>query len=319
MRYNTTEKVKYPDIKKLSAVTIHNGRFHADDVLCAALCQLINPEIKIIRTRNPEEFEGLCCDVGGGVYDHHPAEGQQKEKRKNGVYYAAIGKLWRDVGVAFCQKVCSRGNAIAISAYVDKYFLEPIDAKDNGLFGYKGYPRTICIPDIGVFNKISEEEDEDECFQTALSVAKSNLLTAVQMCRKYIIQDAAIKEAEEIVERAANKNLYDGVLFLPQSCMWEQPVSALGKKCLMVVMPEKGGYVAYGVPNDGSGTIRRCYFPKEWAIGIDAKKASGIPQMTFCYNPSGFMASFRGPGAKDAAIKACRIAVAKWRGETFVV
>ena len=87
----------------------------------------------------------------------------------------------------------------------------------------------------------------------------------------------------------------------------------------MVVMPEKGGYVAYGVPNDGSGTIRRCYFPKEWAIGTDAKKASGIPQMTFCYNPSGFMASFRGPGAKDAAIKACRIAVAKWRGETFVV
>lgn len=74
----------------------------------------------------------------------------------------------------------------------------------------------------------------------------------------------------------------------------------------MVVMPVKGGCVAYGVPCNGSRTIRNCYFPKEWAIGTDAREASGIPQMVFHYGSSGFMASFRGKSVKEAAIKEVR-------------
>ena len=81
---NVSEKIRYRDLKdrRISTITIHNGRFHADDVFCAALCQIINPKIQIIRTRDLNEFKGLCCDVGGGRYDHHPINGEDKEKRK---------------------------------------------------------------------------------------------------------------------------------------------------------------------------------------------------------------------------------------------
>ena len=69
---NVSEKIRYRDLKdrRISTITIHNGRFHADDVFCAALCQIINPKIQIFRTRDLNEFKGLCCDVGGGRYDH---------------------------------------------------------------------------------------------------------------------------------------------------------------------------------------------------------------------------------------------------------
>ena len=77
---NVSEKIRYRDLKdrRISTITIHNGRFHADDVFCAALCQIINPKIQIIRTRDLNEFKGLCCDVGGGRYDHHPINGARE-------------------------------------------------------------------------------------------------------------------------------------------------------------------------------------------------------------------------------------------------
>ena len=314
------EKIRYVDLKErhVEAVTVHGGRFHADDVCCVALCQLIQPSIKVVRTRDPDEYEGLCCDVGGGRYDHHPKQGEKKETRKNGVYYAAFGKLWRDIGMTFCKERFGKNNARTIMMYFDKYFIETIDAKDNGLFGYKGYPRTIPMLDVDIFNKLAVEETEAKCFDNAVEVAKISILHALNVCERYILQDAADKKAEQIVKSAV-ANMIDGVLILPQQCNWEKAASALGKSCLMVVLPEKNGYVAYGVPNDGPGSIRRCYFPKEWAVGTDAAKASGIPQMAFCYNPSGFMAAFRGCGAKEAAIKACRMAIAKRQGEQFVV
>lgn len=317
---NVSEKIRYRDLKdrRISTITIHNGRFHADDVFCAALCQIINPKIQIIRTRDLNEFKGLCCDVGGGRYDHHPINGEDKEKRKNGVYYAAFGKLWRDIGYDFCHDLFPKENYKDLFLYMDKYFIELIDAKDNGLFGYKGYPQTIVIPDFGIYNKLLNDEDENECFERALNIAKINFEQAINICLRYTAQDIAKKKACEIVKKSIG-NLDGGVLLLPQPCIWEQAVSSLGKKCLMVIMPEKNGYVAYGVPNDGPGSMRRCYFPKEWSVGANAEKISKIPQMTFCYNPSGFMAAFHGEGAKEAAIKACKIAIAKQKGESFII
>lgn len=38
----------------VKSITVHGGIFHADDVACAALLKLQYPDIKIIRTNNPD-------------------------------------------------------------------------------------------------------------------------------------------------------------------------------------------------------------------------------------------------------------------------
>lgn len=53
-------------------VGIHDGMFHADEVLALALLRLQQPELKWVRTRDPEVLSGtIRVDVGEGLLDHH--------------------------------------------------------------------------------------------------------------------------------------------------------------------------------------------------------------------------------------------------------
>ena len=73
-----------------SAIT-HAGKFHADDVFCAALLTYLNPNIQIKRVFElPEEYEGIAFDIGNGLYDHHQ---KNSRVRENGIPYAAFGLL----------------------------------------------------------------------------------------------------------------------------------------------------------------------------------------------------------------------------------
>ena len=53
-------------------VGIHDGAFHADEVLSLALLRLGQPGLQWIRTRDPEVLAGtIRVDVGEGLLDHH--------------------------------------------------------------------------------------------------------------------------------------------------------------------------------------------------------------------------------------------------------
>ena len=78
---------------QISKLIVHDGVFHADDVLCAAMARSLNPDVWIQRTRrlDPMDIElngnGVyIADVGGGKYDHHQPDAAVRE---DGAKYAA--------------------------------------------------------------------------------------------------------------------------------------------------------------------------------------------------------------------------------------
>ena len=86
---------KFSEIK---SVAIHDGVFHADDILCVALIDVIakkneNLEL-VIRSRDNKLIEkaDIACDIGFGEFDHHQ---DVKEFYENGIMYAACGKIAR--------------------------------------------------------------------------------------------------------------------------------------------------------------------------------------------------------------------------------
>lgn len=89
------------DFSNINTVVVHNGLFHADDTLTIAMLRTINPEIKVIRTRDPEiiaahqnKSTSIVADVGLGEYDHHQKDAKVRE---DGHKYAAAGLVYNDI------------------------------------------------------------------------------------------------------------------------------------------------------------------------------------------------------------------------------
>ena len=88
-------------------IYIHSGRFHADDVLFAAMASIAIQKHKktpiIKRTNDPDGIRGenvIVGDIGRGVYDHH-VEGENisvgAENNTEDHLAAACGLLYKDI------------------------------------------------------------------------------------------------------------------------------------------------------------------------------------------------------------------------------
>lgn len=122
----------------------HSSRFHADDVLSAALLKIsgIISDVSVIQRvgRVPQNFDGLAFDIGGGEFDHHQ---QDARVRPNGNKYAAFGLLWNAVGAEYIAGKYKTDIKTANDAAekFDVEFITPMDLSDN--FGTKKYPNTL--------------------------------------------------------------------------------------------------------------------------------------------------------------------------------
>ena len=122
----------------------HSSRFHADDVLSAALLKIsgIISDVSVIQRvgRVPQNFDGLAFDIGGGEFDHHQ---QDARVRPNGNKYAAFGLLWNAVGAEYIAGKYKTDikNANDAAEKFDVEFITPMDLSDN--FGTKKYPNTL--------------------------------------------------------------------------------------------------------------------------------------------------------------------------------
>lgn len=96
------------DPRNTKKVIIHDGRFHADDMMFAALAMVAaekcRNKVEIIRTSVlPEEYDAhtIVGDIGYGVYDHHtdlnglPSAGVANSEE--GTEPAACGLLYREI------------------------------------------------------------------------------------------------------------------------------------------------------------------------------------------------------------------------------
>lgn len=125
-------------------VVTHSSRFHADDILSAALLKIVGviPDVSVIQRvgRVPQDFNGLAFDIGGGEFDHHQ---QNARVRPTGEKYAAFGLLWNVVGAEYITNKYKTDIQTAKSAAekFDMDFVVPMDLSDN--FGTKMYPNTL--------------------------------------------------------------------------------------------------------------------------------------------------------------------------------
>lgn len=127
-----------------NGVVTHSSRFHADDILSAALLKIVGviPDISVIQRvgRIPQDFSGLAFDIGGGEFDHHQ---QNADIRATGEKYAAFGLLWNVLGIEYIINKYKTDLQTAKSS-AEKFdidFVIPMDLSDN--FGTKLYPNTL--------------------------------------------------------------------------------------------------------------------------------------------------------------------------------
>ena len=131
-RNNNEEEIKVSTEYEVNKIIVHDGVFHADDVMCVAMAKAINPEVEVVRTRNPSQEEidangkdGIyVADVGQGKFDHHQ---QDAETRDDGNKYAACGLLfneWKDKLFPECE---------AAQKYFEEVYIKPIEQADNGI------------------------------------------------------------------------------------------------------------------------------------------------------------------------------------------
>lgn len=80
-------------------IIVHDGTFHADDVLCVAMAQLTNPNVIVKRMSHGQlplniPADTIVADVGFGKYDHHQADAKLRD---DGQRFAACGLLLQDL------------------------------------------------------------------------------------------------------------------------------------------------------------------------------------------------------------------------------
>ena len=139
----------------------HSGIMHADDALCGALLKsmiyIVNTkfnttvDLKIQRVNDQYLKEhGLndktvfIFDIGGGKFDHHQGDCPCRDS-SNLSKYAALGRLWAEIGEEICllDGAMNEEAAKIAAEYLDKTFIQNMDRTDN--FGQENYPNPLSF------------------------------------------------------------------------------------------------------------------------------------------------------------------------------
>ena len=242
------------EVFNYDVVVTHSTVFHADDVFGVALCRIINPEIYLIRTLEPDRVVALAkgagrksivFDIGLGKYDHHQ---EDKALRPDGTPYCGFGLLWRDFGYLLCPDEEAR-------KIVDDTFVYPIDQADNGI------KQNLLSQAIKSMNPCwNSKENEDGAFNKALDVA-------IPILKAVIAHANAAVEAEEAVLESYLASPTEEILILDEYLPYSKVVSDNPKlkNVLFVVYPSKrGGWNVQTVTKEPGTFVNRMDFPESW-------------------------------------------------------
>ena len=225
-------------MKEIKRLVIHDGKFHADDVMTCALVRTAFPDVRIERVsgvdddmRNDENT--VIADIGLGKYDHHQPDAprrpyvldNQYTKTAPPITYkaAACGLIFEDIkDMIFKTKESAN--------FFFENYIRPIEAQDNVGKGVAANPLSIAI---GAFNTISTNEEDVE----------RRFFRAVHICEEIICAEAEAEEerlkSEGEVEKYIAKS-EDGILILPKYMHWCKAARKAGLN--YAVMPGRDGF-----------------------------------------------------------------------------
>ena len=265
---NKIEKIE--DLINAAKIAVHDGPFHADDVLCIALLRTLGWHGDVVRTRDPEALKGMIgIDVAGsltgGQFDHHGADAVK------GV--CALTKLWgfvrpqiRDQTKA-ARFIRIMGEAFSAVAAIDSGAVGNPSERPN-MFGW------VNLVDYGT----------DVAFDTAVRMAQTILSAAWDRAREWA----------DTLEEARQALTWDGtppVLDVERRGM-KEALHQLGCEAPFFVSPHGAEWaVLQTCPKDqpfnpfGSSRV----LPKVWAglRGEALQKVSGYKSAIFAFAPGG--------------------------------
>lgn len=295
----------------IATIGTHNGRFHADDVCAVAVLNLIFPKAKVIRTRDMSVLKecDLRLDIGGafnpetGDFDHHQPGGAGR--RPNGVEYSSFGLIWRELGLKL--------SAIpAVHEYVDRVFVQTIDAPDNGQeirvakAEFEDVPAFDFSSAIDAFNRDWDVPADmvvhpDTEFWDAVHFVQPILYRvmargwAIERCRDLLKEEVARFEDPRII-------------VLSRGCPWESVGLEGYPDARFVVFPDSNGsWRVQTIRLNPSGFASRRLLPESWAGLKDEEFAAvtGVPGAKFAHRKR-FIA---GAETREGAIALARLAL----------
>jgi uncharacterized UPF0160 family protein len=298
---------------------VHPGVFHADDVLCGAILNLITGEnLSIIRRRmNEDEVQALAgatdgviriiCDTGNTDYasgtllalDHHSAI---KDTYENGIQYAAIGKLFECLRVAFPDQFPAWDKVLT-------GILWPVESQDNGQkmdeLEVQAGPNLFAWVNSFNCNWNEDSSAADNKYLEAVAVASTIL-------DRQLSRIKAGWEGEQEASKAI-ENASDSIVVFDRFCPWQNPVvnynvehpESIIKVVVFKNMQGQWNTQCTPVAPNSFDTIRK--IPEAWAGKRNAELAelSGINGAVFCH-PGRWMAVWE---TKEEAIKAAKIII----------
>ena len=282
--------------KENVTVVVHNGVFHADDVICVSLLRYYYgvPNVTVVRSRNPKDFESAdyILDVGGKRevtvnqvwFDHH----QNVTIYPNGVRRSACGYLF-DYMV---------DNGMILDVILAEQFrsrvLYPVEAQDNGQDLVEGLD---LMPNL--FNFVP---CMNPCW-TKVSNGNEEFLQAVNMAD--IIITNVIERLESDVEACRISvvgiaNATDGIVELERFCQWQKTVIDYNKEnngeIKFVIWYDYRGdqYMAQGVPLSTKTRDTQASFPSELRgkTAEEINNITGTSSAVFVH-PTGFLGGWK--------------------------
>ena len=292
---STREEIQYaknrskPIVYEPVTLAVHDGVFHADDVLCAALLKLNYQKegkersVDIVRTRDDDLLNSAdyVCDVGGVTdfnnrrFDHHEADGD-RETYPNGIKMAACGKLASYL-YAQDQKYLE---------YLRTSVLYAVEAQDNGQdiseFGKFANPLSW----VSLFN-INWDENPATAYHNFLHAVDTAALILKQIEKRYYSNNRATSFLSEYLNRYNN----DHILIMDRFVPWKDQICNYNKtadcKIYLVIFPNMTrGYNVQVVPESADTFTSYVSMPTEWRGKKDQElsEASGIKRGIFSSN-----------------------------------
>lgn len=269
------------------AVT-HDGPFHADDVLAAAILELAyGGKVQVVRTRDPKIIEtaDIVFDVGGLYdpvtcrFDHH--QRGRARKRPDGIEYSSAGLVWAH----YASRVVSSAE---VEKYVDEHLMTHVDAIDNGQHIFVGGEKVSSGEVVSFSGAIArlnpcwyEEQDFDSAFWTAVGLAKMVLEATIK-------QAQGVEMARAVVGAAFNQRERPEVLELKQFCPWQDALFEIpdNSEVLYVLFKDHAGkFMLRTVPHAKGSFGGRKPLPEKWGglRGVDLDIMTGVEGGVFCH------------------------------------
>ena len=265
---------------KVKTIAVHDGKFHSDDVFAIAILKLINPDFKVIRTRDEEELKNADMRVDvGGVYDektlnfdHH--QETFSEVHDNGIPHAACGLIWKHFG-----KILLKSDDEL--QFVDDKIIQSIDADDNGVRVYSSKeigPYTLQhVINTFMPSWSDKSPDFDLGFNRAVKFAMGVIESEIKRAKSQT-------KIRELLEKAVKKSNNDYIL-LTKSCPWKNYIIDNSEAKFVIYRGTSGNFHVQGVPKSKESFDTRKPFPKSWAGLRDSELAdkTGLKGSIFCH------------------------------------